>query len=181
MERRKIIRGDKTLKRSDSQSSSFSIGASSGISPNVKKNNSGFFRHQRSNSNLQPTVNGRATEFSNNRMSSESSSQCSSHEHDEDKLVINSEEDENNGLLGLKTQKKLSQLTPQKPGRKKRGSQFIELPRFGDTSNADSHDSPVRSIISRSSSSNEEDKKENSLTPRQRTITDDLYVRNEKK
>ena len=98
MERRKIVRGDKTLKRSDSQSSSFSIGASSGISPNVKKNNSGFFRHQRSNSNLQPTVNGRATEFNNNGISSESSSQCSSHEHEVDEIAINSEEDEINSL-----------------------------------------------------------------------------------
>ena len=152
MERRKIIRGDKTLKRSDSQSSSFSIGASSGISPNVKKNSSGFFRHQRSNSNLQPTVNKRATEFSNNCMSSSSSSQCCSHEHEEEQLVNNSVEDEINGLQSLKTQKKMSQLTPQKPGRKKRGSQFIELPRFGDNSNVESH-SPVRSIISKSSSS----------------------------
>ena len=181
MERRKIVRGDKTLKRSDSQSSSFSIGANSGISPNVKKNNSGFFRNQRSNNNLQPPVNGRATEFSNNCMSSESSSQCSSHEHEVDDIGINSEEDEINGLQGLNIQKKLSQLTPQKPGRKKRGSQFIELPRFDDNSNAESHDSPVRSIMSKSSSSNEENEKENPLTQRQRTVTDDLYVRNEMK
>ena len=43
-------------------------------------------------------ANGRATEFSNNHMSSESSSQCSSHEHEVDEIVINSEEDEINGL-----------------------------------------------------------------------------------
>ena len=32
--------------------------------------------------------------------------------------------------------------------------------------------------MSKSSSSNEEDDKENPLTQRQRTVTDDLYVRN---
>ena len=55
-------------------------------------------------------------------MSSESSSQCSSHEHEVDEIGINSEEDDIDGLQGLNIQKKLSQLTPQKPGRKKRGS-----------------------------------------------------------
>ena len=66
---------------------------------------------------------------------------------------------------------------------KKRCSKFIELPAFGAEALDEKEDSvsPVRSSLSKKSSPSAEESKQTTLAARQRTVTDDLCVRNELK
>ena len=65
---------------------------------------------------------------------------------------------------------------------KKRGSKFIELPTFGaEILDAQEDSVSVRSSLSKKSSPRAEEAKQTTPTARQRTVTDDLCVRNELK